>query len=874
MPAYIVHGMGVLKSVGASVAAIVSGARYERNRAMKSSRVHVPIPVSSSGEGSHFLDIHSPFTYHKRPKTITRPVSFHNYGVYVVMHFLKKLASARPLEVASCVLVCFAVLSGCSAKQGELVVAKIGDNAVTLREYENLYLKSSGSREQAVAAPQEEREKFLDLLTKFKLKLTDAYDQKLDQRPEIRNEIEQYKGSLVASFLTEREVNAPGVKRMYDSRKMEVRASHILLNLSSHPSPEDSAKAYTLAYELIGKLRAGASFESLAVAHSNDPSVSQNKGDLYYFTGGQMVPEFEEAAFAMKPGEISSKPVRTAYGLHIIKLVDRKPSPGEIKCSHIMIRFDRQDPTPEDTLAAYEKIKAIQDSIKQGMDFAELALRNSQDPGSAPRGGDLGWFSRRRWIQSFDEVAFTLKPGQVSDIIRTIYGYHLIKCYDAKPMKSFEEAKKDMQQLFQQTRFQGEYNKFLDRIKKQVQYSRNDSILNLLAVSFDSTKTTRDSAWTDMAPKELTAQPVFRFGQRTISADSMLKLAAARPDMGTLPLTSNSIRMMADKVGEQLIFQVRGETIEKDYPEFAAIMKEYVDGILLYQIEQERVWGRVTVNDSLFRAYFEKNREKFMWPDRVDFTSAQAVNDSLARLIAERLKNGMTLEQVFAEDSARTRVPSKYQITFAKNSAALSPATRKILAAIARDLKSDPAWNITLTLQYDTSARKTANERLAGKRRDAIKAALTGSHNIAESRMTIVLRGAARDTAKAQQAEMEALFNRAEAEITGKRSWFAGALESSIQPVTTDERTARADSLQVGQYSAPFMYRGYPTIVRLNKRDPLRKKTYEEAGTEVSSSYQEYESKRLENEWLDGLRKKYPVAVFKERLKYAFAPAE
>ncbi len=790
------------------------------------------------------------------------------------MHFLQKLASARPLYVASCVMVCLAVLSGCSPKQGELTVATIGNDAVTLREYEDLYLKSIGSREQAVSATQEERERFLDLLTKFKLKLTDAYDQKLERLPEIRNEINQYKGSLVASFLTEREVNAPGVRKMYESRKAEVRASHILLNLAPNASAEDSAKVYTLAYELIGKLRAGASFESLAVAHSNDPSVAQNKGDLYYFTGGQMVPEFEEAAFAMKPGEISSKPVRTSYGLHIIKLVDRKPSPGEIKCSHIMIRFDKQDPTPEDTLAAYGKIRAIQDSLTQGVDFAELAIRNSQDPGSAPRGGDLGWFSRRRWIQSFDEVAFTLKPGQVSNIVRTIYGYHLIKCYDARPMKPFEEAKKDMQQLFQQTRFQSEYNKFLDRTKKQVQYSRNDSILNLLAVSFDSTKTTRDSGWTAMAPSDLASQPLFRFGQRTISADSMLKLAAARPDMGSMPLTSNSIRMMADKVGEQLIFQVRSETIEKDYPEFANIMKEYVDGILLYQIEQDRVWGRVTVNDSLLQAYFEKNRDKFMWPDRVEFTSAQAVNDSLARLISEKLKAGMTLEQIFAEDSARTRVPSKYQITFAKNSAALTTPARKALGSLARELKYDPSWTVLFTIHYDTSTRKIPNERLAARRRDALKTALTKSYTIAEDRVTISLRGVSRDTARAKQEEMEALFNRADGEITGKRSWFAGTIEKQIQPVTTDERTAKADSLQEGQYSAPFLYRGYPTIVRLNKRDPLRQKTYEEAGTEVSSAFQEYESKRLENEWLESLRKKYPVVVYKERLKHAFARAE
>lgn len=795
----------------------------------------------------------------------------HNYGVKIVMHLVRMSAHVRPLYVAGVVMVWGMLVGGCSPQAGDLVVARVGKQDVTLKEFENLYVKSVGNREQATTSTQEEREKFLDLLTRFKLKLTDAYEQGLDKRPEVRNEIEQYKGSLVASFLTEREVTAPGVRKMYESRKSEVRASHILLSLSPNPSAEDSQRVYKLAYEIIAQLKAGASFESLAVAHSNDPSVSQNKGDLYYFTGGQMVPEFEEAAFAMQPGEISSTPVRTQYGLHIIKVVDKKPSPGEIKCSHIMIRFDKQDPTPEDTLAAYEKIKAIQDSLKQGVDFADLAIRNSQDPGSAPRGGDLGWFARRRWIQSFDQVAFTLKPGQISNIVRTIYGYHLIKCYDARPMKPFEEARREMQQLYQQTRFQADYNRFLTKLRTQLQYSRNDSILNIVAVSFDSTKTTRDSAWTAMLPQELAHQVLFRFGHRTVPVDSVLKLAAARADLGTLPLTSHSIRMMADKVADQLLFQVRGETIEKDYPEFAALMKEYVDGILLYQIEQDRVWGRVTVNDSLLQAYFEANRDKFMWPDRVDFTSAQILSDSLAQLVHGKLQQGASLEQVFAEDSARTRVPSKYQIAFATNSPALTPAGSKSLLLLARELMNDPAWNAMITLQFDTTSRKAAHEKLAARRRDAIKAVLTKTHRVPESRFTIVVRGVARDTARDRQDEMQKLFHRADAEITGKRSWFVGAVEHLIQPVTTDERTARADSLQIGQYSAPFQYRGYPTIVRLNKRDPLRRKTYEEAGTEVSGAFQEYESKRLENEWLDELRQRHPVVTYKERLKNAFA---
>ena len=82
------------------------------------------------------------------------------------------------------------------------------------------------------------------------------------------------------------------------------------------------------------------------MSFSQDPSAQQNKGDLYYFSVGRMVPEFEDAAYALKTGEITPAPIRTRFGLHIIKVTDRKPAPGEVHASHIMIRFPESDPFP------------------------------------------------------------------------------------------------------------------------------------------------------------------------------------------------------------------------------------------------------------------------------------------------------------------------------------------------------------------------------------------------------------------------------------------------------------------------------------------------------------------------------------------------
>ena len=773
-----------------------------------------------------------------------------------------------------CVL-CGAILAltGCSPKQHDAVVATVGNTPITLTDYEELYIKSNASREQAAKSTQEEREKFLDLVTKFRLKLADAYNEGLDKDPALKSEIDLYKGSLASSFLTEREVTAPGVKQMFERRQTEYRASHILLNLTANATPEESTAAYSKAYELIAKLKAGTDFGDLAFENSQDPSAKQNRGDLYYFTAGQMVPAFEDAVIGMKLGEISSKPVRTQFGLHIIKAADKKPVQGEIKCSHIMIRFEKQDPTPEDTLAAFEKTKTIQDSLAKGIDFAELAMRNSGDPGSAPKGGDLGWFGRRRWIQPFDEVAFTLKPGQLSGIVRTIYGYHLIKCYETRPPKSLEESKKEVQQLYQQVRFQDDYNKYLTRLKRETMFKFHEDAFAQLVAAVDSNKSTKDTSWSSTIPSSLAASPMFSFGPRKVSVDSVVAIIKSRPDLSSLPLRAAGIKSTVDKIGEQLVFSVKSETINKEYPEFAFIMKDYTDGIMLYQIEQNRVWSRVSVQDSALRVFFDAHREKFMFPDRVNISEIRASSDSLAQWIYAGLKAGKTMEEIAGADSARMRLPTGFQTLFTAGSAQISAQSGKVLAGVAAELKNDAGLRVQLIAYTDTAASKRErSEKLAARRFDAIKSHFARKLGVAEGRIFTVNRAAVKSTQSNDAAEKEKLYKRVDVAVIDRKPIVLSGVEHHLLPTTTDERTMRADSLGIGQYTAPFKLKNGFSIIRLDSKDPLRQKTFDEAGTEVSSAFQEYESKRLETEWLDGLRKQYPVVEHREVLKNAFAP--
>jgi len=656
---------------------------------------------------------------------------------------------------------------------------------------------------------------------------------------------------------------------MYDRSREEIRASHILLPFKQGATPEDSAMVLKQATDIITEAKAGKDFGLLASTYSQDPSAKTNQGDLYFFTVGRMVPEFEEAAFAMKKGDVSSTPVFTRFGAHILKITDRQPTSGETHCSHIMIRFTNQNPSPEDTVAALNKIKPLQDSLAAGMDFAELARRHSEDGGSADGGGDLGWFSRGRWPQPFDEVAMILKARQYSSIVRTVYGYHLIHCLETRPPKTFEEARQELQNVYQQQRFQGEYATYLANIRKEVRYVRNDSIAYAFTTAFDSTKSTRDSAWTDTLTTSLRKAPIFSFMSGPVTVDSVLGIMKSHLEWSNISLHRQSLSSTLDKVAEQLTFAAKADLLEMRDPEFASLLREYKEGILLYQAEQEHVWNRVATNDSLLRIYFNKNRDAYMYPDRVQISEIRTANESQANRLEAKLRTGKTFEQVAYEDSVRMTFPVTFEVPFASGKSTFSKAALKVLDDIAAAHSREPELQIMMIASPDTSIQKRKNEQLATQRLDAIRKHLTTKAGIAGE--TLVAEQHPQRFAAAKVKDSTGVTGRVSVQLLGRQPLVITKIEHHLLIPSADDRGRYADSLTVGGFSAPFSYKAGYSIVRLDGREPARRKAFEEAGPEVSSHYQDYESKRLEKEWMDGVAQKHPVTLYKETLRQAFA---
>lgn len=141
-------------------------------------------------------------------------------------------------------------------------------------------------------------------------------------------------------------------------------------------------------------------------------------------------------------------------------------SPEMVRASHILVKAGEKA-SPEEKAKALEKIKGVQQKIKDGADFAAIAKEVSDDPGSKETGGDLDFFQRGQMVPAFETAAFALKPGEVSDIVETEYGYHLIKTTDRKDagVMPFEEIQPRIEQHLKSEAVSQQLNQYVEKLK-------------------------------------------------------------------------------------------------------------------------------------------------------------------------------------------------------------------------------------------------------------------------------------------------------------------------------------------------------------------------------------------------------------------------
>ncbi len=510
------------------------------------------------------------------------------------------------------------------SKLDKKVLMTIGDQPVTVKEFTDVYNKNNLKDE---VIEKKTIDEYLDLFVNFKMKVLEAYDMKLDTSSKFKKELNGYRKQLAKPYFTNEEVSEELIEEAYQRKCKDIRASHILITCDKHALPSDTLKAYNKAMDVRKKALKDPDFGKLAVTYSQDPSVRDikatettparkgNKGDLGYFTVFDMVYPFETGAYNTPVGEISM-PVRSDFGYHIIKVTSVTDAMGIINASHIFLKLD-----PEATEEEEQAMKAKADNIykelmdSDGKGWNQAVNQYTDDRGSVARNGGLTPFTVSRIVPEFIEALKQLQPNEISKPVRTSYGYHIIKLNSITGVGTFEKERQGIaERVEKDMRSKKSEEVVLRQIKKDYGFTTNEKNLDEFMASLDSTLLR--GAYEPSKETHL-GNVLFIIGDASYKVDDFVNYIKQHQSAQRYVTVPTYAYQLYEAFQKEKVLEYADAHLEEHYPEFKALIQEYNDGILLFDLMDKEVWSKAVSDTAGLRQYHENHADKYMWKDRV-----------------------------------------------------------------------------------------------------------------------------------------------------------------------------------------------------------------------------------------------------------------
>lgn len=521
-------------------------------------------------------------------------------------------------------------------QQAQTVVTVAGEE-VSAQDFEHIFKKNNRDSLVTPAALDEYMELFID----FKLKVLAAEELGMDTAQAFINELAGYRKQLARPYLVDNDLLDAMVEQAYARTLEEVRASHLLVNIGGDSSPLDTLNAWNKALALKERIASGEDFAGIAKSRggSDDPSVKDNGGDLGWFSAFMMLYSFEEACYTAEVGQLVG-PIRTRYGYHIIKLTGRRPARGELKVAHIMIRPDKNK---GDESEAKAKIDALAAELASGASFAELARQHSDDQSSRTKGGELPMFGTGRMVEPFEEAAFALaQDGDISAPVQTQYGWHLIQRLEYKAPPTFDESKRELEKKLQRdsrseqvrksfiAKRKAEYGFTLDekRFQQVVDATVIDSILQPISVK-----------------KGIAKKPILVVGkEKTTVGDFIAFVNDKRSRVSVDQGAESLLRQAMARFSDEAVIAYEDQRLEGKHNDFRLLMEEYHDGILLFELTDQKVWSRAVRDSTGLQNFWDENQAEYTWKTRVKGQIFRCSDDTSAQRIFDVVQAGGDVE--------------------------------------------------------------------------------------------------------------------------------------------------------------------------------------------------------------------------------------
>ena len=553
---------------------------------------------------------------------------------------LTVMAKLRAITLLSALIFCNTLIT--VGNNEDPVLLTINGREVTLSEFKYTFNKNNLASQEIEAQSIEE---YLELFINFHLKVYDALQMGLDTNSTFITELAGYRLQLAQRFMIDQNKIDQLFNEALHRMNYDIRASQILISLDENAAPEDTIAAFNTINKLRERALAGENFGELARKYSHDPSAAgipasehrpatpPNYGDLNYFTVLEMVYPFETIAYQTPINEIS-KPVRTSFGYHIIKVTDRLPAMGTARIAHFMVR-EPLNANKAQLDSIERRINEIHSQITGGRSFEELTKLYSDDKSSAQRGGEMPPFRSSQMVPEFIKAISELnEQGSISAPVRTQYGWHIIKLLEKQLPDVGEQSLAQLRnRVSRDSRAELSEDALIRRIKSETGFIENRELLKPFYDLVDNRIFQGKWEFEDnFNPENI----LFQFADTKVTQSDFGHYLSTNQMRSPVPI-ANHINSMYESLVTQKLLNFEKETLEKRNPEFRNIMREYHDGMLLFELTNRKVWSRAVEDTVGLTEFFNKNTSNYMWDKRVDgiiytFSNKEVAEESRKRL--------------------------------------------------------------------------------------------------------------------------------------------------------------------------------------------------------------------------------------------------
>ncbi len=529
----------------------------------------------------------------------------------------------------------FLVLAGASAFAFAMlakdpVIMTVNGEDVLKSEFEYLYHKNS--QQQLSPQPLDE---YVEMFKLYKLKVADAKAAGIDTLASFRKEMAQYKRELAQPYLTDSLFLNNLIEEAARRGAEEVEVSHIML--AKTRSDKENQMLRNRLDSIRKEILNGADFAEMAKNYSADRGSSSRGGSLGFITANRYPYEFEVAAYRLPSGEVSEI-VESPVGYHLLKTGSRRPSKGKVHASHIM-KMAQKNATPEERAAAKSAIDSIYNIVKANPSlFAEIAKKESDDRGSAVKGGELPWFGPGEMVPEFETAAFALADGEISSPIETQFGWHIILKDGHKGAPSADELRTELLKRFnspQDGRWEVIKRHNTERLAAKHKARINqDAVALITSAASQGIDSLFFAKFLETPQGDMT---LIETSTRKVPVKDYLskfsKYRTSDPEEAVRTIEKGVDSFFSDELNKE-----EEDWLYANNSDYRNLLNEYHDGSLLYEVSVQKVWDKAAKDKAGLDNFFASHKDNYSWAvPHVKGILVQAQNDSVAAAVKERM---------------------------------------------------------------------------------------------------------------------------------------------------------------------------------------------------------------------------------------------